>query len=153
MALNAKQRRFVDEYLIDLNATQAAIRAGYSVSRASEIGYQLLQKTTVKEAIQSAMAKREKRTEITQDYVLNTIAETIEKCKQAEPVRDHEGKETGEYKFDAANVLRGCDLLGKHLGMFKSKIELTGKGGGPIQQHSMTTEEFREIAKGIADKV
>lgn len=59
--LTAKQKKFCDEYLIDLNATQAAIRAGYSVKRASEVGYQLLQKTTVKHAIDKAMAERSRR--------------------------------------------------------------------------------------------
>lgn len=74
MALTKRQQLFVAEYLIDLNATQAAIRAGYSVKRASEIGYQQLQKTTVKNEIDKAMAERSKRTGITQDRVLNEIA-------------------------------------------------------------------------------
>lgn len=56
--LTDKQKRFVEEYLIDLNATQAAIRAGYSKNRASELGYQLLQKTTVQQAIEAAQNKR-----------------------------------------------------------------------------------------------
>lgn len=62
MALTAKQRRFVAEYLLDLNATQAAIRAGYSKNRASEIGYQLLQKPDITSAIQAAMKERAERT-------------------------------------------------------------------------------------------
>lgn len=74
MALTAKQNLFVQEYLIDLNATQAANRAGYSARRAAEIGYQLLQKTTVQEAIQAAMEKRAERTEITADRVLREYA-------------------------------------------------------------------------------
>lgn len=65
--LTDKQKRFVEEYLIDLNATQAAIRAGYSPKRASEQGHQLLQKTTVSEAISKAMAERSRRTGISQD--------------------------------------------------------------------------------------
>lgn len=72
--LNVKQKRFVDEYLIDLNATQAAIRAGYSKKRASEIGYQLLQKTTVQESIQKSMDDRANRTQITADRVLQEYA-------------------------------------------------------------------------------
>jgi phage terminase small subunit len=70
MALTDKQKRFCDEYLIDLNATQAAIRAGYSSKRASEQAYQLLQKTTVQEYIQKRKADRIERVEITQDFVL-----------------------------------------------------------------------------------
>ncbi|EIU7095337.1 terminase small subunit [Pseudomonas aeruginosa] len=75
MALTAKQRRFVAEYLLDLNATQAAIRAGYSKNRASEIGYQLLQKPGITSAIQAAMKERAERTQIDADYVLRRMIE------------------------------------------------------------------------------
>jgi len=70
MALTAKQKKFVLEYLVDLNATQAAIRAGYSPKTANEQGARLLTNVSVQEAIQKAMSKREQRTEITQDMVL-----------------------------------------------------------------------------------
>lgn len=72
--LTDKQRAFVAEYLIDLNATQAAIRAGYSVKTAEQQGYQLLQKTSVATKIAEAQAKRAERTEITQDRVLQELA-------------------------------------------------------------------------------
>ena len=72
--LTAKQQRFCDEYLIDLNATQAAIRAGYSQKRASEQAYQLLQKTTVQNYIQKRKKDRVERTEFTQDMVLRELA-------------------------------------------------------------------------------
>ncbi|HCL3813686.1 TPA: terminase small subunit [Pseudomonas aeruginosa] len=78
MALTKKQRLFVDEYLIDLNATQAAIRAGYSTRRAAEIGYQLLQRPEVAQAIQAAMAERSKRTEVEADYVIRRLREIDE---------------------------------------------------------------------------
>lgn len=78
MALTKKQRLFVDEYLIDLNATQAAIRAGYSARRAAEIGYQLLQRPEVAQAIQAAMAERSKRTEVEADYVIRRLREIDE---------------------------------------------------------------------------
>ena len=74
MALTPKQKRFVEEYLIDLNATQAAIRAGYSERNADKIGPELLGKTRVKEAINKRMAKRSQRTEITADRVLQELA-------------------------------------------------------------------------------
>ena len=70
MALNARQQRFVEEYLIDLNATQAAIRAGYSAKRASELGYQLLQKPTVQAAITRLKATISERNEITHDRIM-----------------------------------------------------------------------------------
>lgn len=68
--LTAKQDRFVEEYLVDLNATQAAIRAGY---KNAEIGRQLITKNNVSAAIQTAMEQRSHRTEITQDWVLEEL--------------------------------------------------------------------------------
>lgn len=72
--LTPKQKLFVEEYLVDLNATQAAIRAGYSERNASRIAVELLNKTQVQEKLQERMHEREKRTEITQDKVLNELA-------------------------------------------------------------------------------
>jgi phage terminase small subunit len=72
-SLTPKQRRFVEEYLLDLNATQAAIRAGYSRKTAAMLGYQQLQKTLVADAIASAQARRSQRTEITADWVLQEL--------------------------------------------------------------------------------
>ena len=141
--LTAKQQRFVAEYLVDLNATQAAIRAGYSVKGAHVRGAELLRNRKAAAAIQKAMTERSKRTEITQDYVLTSIMETMERCKQAEPVKYQNGDQVyvdtpdGEvapaYKFDAGAVLRGAELLGRHLAMFTDNMRYAGKDGGPIQ--------------------
>ncbi len=68
--LTPRQARFIDEYLIDLNATQAAVRAGYSRKTAQEQSSRLLSNVMVAAAIEKAMAKRSQRTEITQDQVL-----------------------------------------------------------------------------------
>lgn len=143
MALTPKQQRFVEEYLTDLNATQAAVRAGYSAKTAEVIGYENLRKPQVAASIKAAQSERAKRTEITADYVLSTILETVERCKQAAPVLDKTGKqvlvetEDGElapaYTFDSKAVLRGCELLGKHLALFTDKHELTGKDSGPLE--------------------
>ena len=137
--LTPKQQRFVEEYLIDLNATQAAIRAGY---KNGEIGRQLITKNNVSEAIQEAQNKRTERTEITQDYVLSNIQKVVERCMQQEAVQSRDGSpllvEGPEgnlaclFEFKEAGALKGLELLGKHLGMFKDKVEHTGKDGGPI---------------------
>lgn len=108
MALTPKQERFVQEYLVDLNATQAAIRAGYSAKTASRIGPELLVKTCISEAIQKAMKKREKRTEVTQDYVITKLREIVEKDASDGP--------DSELKY--ANKIRALELLGKHTGAF-----------------------------------
>lgn len=75
MALTQKQRLFVDEYLIDLNATQAAIRAGYSKRTAGQIGDENLKKPQIAQAIKEAMDSRSKRVQINADYVLNRLVE------------------------------------------------------------------------------
>lgn len=74
MALTERQARFVAEYLVDLNATEAAKRAGYSEKTAYSIGFENLRKPEIQGAIQAAMAQREKRTAITQDRVLQELA-------------------------------------------------------------------------------
>jgi phage terminase small subunit len=149
-----KQQRFADEYLIDLNATQAAIRAGYSRKTAKAQGSRLLTHPAVKGMIDERMAARAARTRITQDYVIEAIRDTVERCRQAEPVVDRSGKETGEYRFDPANVLKGCDLLGKHLGMFKGvPEEPEAPPPPPVQPGNMPVEAFRELVRVLMKEV
>jgi phage terminase small subunit len=107
--LRDKQKKFVEEYLVDLNATQAAIRAGYSVRRAAEIGWQLLQKSPVQEAIQAEREKQSERTKITADWVLTRLRE------EATPGAE----ETG---FSPSRV-KALELLGKHLALFTDKLQ------------------------------
>jgi phage terminase small subunit len=137
-----KMKMFVKEYLIDLNATQAAIRAGYSKKTAKQAAQRIMNRDDVKELLQKEMDQRAERTGITADYVLNTIYETVERCRQAYPVLDRKGNQVyaetpdGEmlpaYTFDSKGVLKGCELLGKHLKLFTEKHEHTGAYGGPI---------------------
>lgn len=75
MALTPKQSRFVDEYLVDLNATQAAVRAGYSAKTANEQGARLLAKVSIQAAVQSRMKHREQRTQVDADYVIKRLQE------------------------------------------------------------------------------
>lgn len=137
--LTPKQESFVREYLVDLNGTAAAKRAGYKGTDTvlGKQAHELLKNPLVAIQVQEAMDERAKRTEITQDYVLTKIKETIERCSQAEQVMefDHNTKEmvpTGEWKFEHNGVLKGCELLGRHLKLFTDKIEHTGQDGGPI---------------------
>ena len=131
--LTPKQQCFVDEYLIDLNATRAAIRAGYSAKTAEQQGPRLLGNVGVKAAIDAAKEKRAERTNINADRVLNGISRLIDRCEQAEPVYDKEGVPTGEYTFKASEALRGYDLLGRHLGLWNDKLKLQGDAENPIQ--------------------
>ena len=132
--LNAKQQLFVAEYLKDLNASQAARRAGYSKRTAKQMGTENLSKPAIAAAIQTAFTERLERTQIDADYVLRQAVELHERCMQAVPVLDKKGCATGEYRFDAAGACRALELVGKHINVqaFKEQHEHTGKDGGPI---------------------
>ena len=148
--LNDKQLRFVEEYLIDRNATQAAIRAKYSPRTAKSQGQRLLTHVDIKRALNERIKACTERTEVDHDYVIKTIVDTIERCKQAQVMTGPNGepmtRETDEgelqvvSKFDAQAVLKGAELLGKHLKMFTDKVELTGKDGGAIKSEAITAE-------------
>jgi len=124
MALTDKQAKFVDEYLIDLNATQAAIRAGYSANRASEIGYQQLQKTTVQEAIAEAMEKRSKRVQRTADDVMRDLA-----AIRADAMQIVHDKDGNAVMLDKPSAIKTLELEGKHLAMWTDKQQLSGDVG------------------------
>lgn len=146
--LTEKQQRFVDEYLIDLNATQAAIRAGYSVKTANEQGSQNLAKLSIQQAIAEQMAERSKRTGINQDRVVLELAKIalvkmtdivdsqgriksdaspddlacIESVKYKESESDTGSSVEREVKI--ASKLKALELLGKHLGMWNDKLDV-----------------------------
>ncbi len=157
--LTPKQERFVEEYLIDLNASQAAIRAGYSPKSAKDIGQQLLAKTHIRARVDIALAERSKRTGINADRVLLELAKlalanpldvveamdaTIRdgatredtaaiqsiKCKVIPQKNDEPIIEREVRLYDKNKSL---ELLGKFLGMVVDKREITGKNGGPIE--------------------
>lgn len=127
--LTDKQELFVKEYLKDLNATQAAIRAGYSEDTAGVIGYENLKKPYLMEAIQEAFQKRADKIEVDANWVLSNLKTIAERCMQAEEVvkYDYDSKEqvgTGEYKFDSSGANKSLELIGKHLKMFTDKQEV-----------------------------
>ncbi|ATW45290.1 terminase small subunit [Glaesserella parasuis] len=136
--LTDKQQRFVEEYLIDLNATQAAIRAGYSADTARQIGAENLSKLVIQEAIQDAQNKRAARVNVTQDDVLKGLLEIISMSTGKQKITETElSKVDGSivpmdvekvcFEPHAAN--KALELLGKHLGMFKDKVDVTNSDG------------------------
>jgi phage terminase small subunit len=147
--VNARQQRFVDEYLVDLNATQAAIRAGYSEKRANAIGYDLLTNTDIQTAIDAALAERSKRTEVTADRVVKELARiafvdtrqifewgpggvtlrpshelTDDEAAIVAEVSETTGKDGSSIKAKRFDKLKALELLGRHLGMFSDKVEV-----------------------------
>lgn len=146
MGLRPKQQFFVDEYLIDFNATQAAIRAGYSAKTAEAIGLENLGKPLIAAAIKLAVDARKERTEITQDKVLTDIEAIKQDAMQK--VADDDGSLV---MVNHTAALKACELQGKHLLMFGSRLEVTGKNGGAIvtkTERDLTDEELAaELAK------
>jgi len=125
--LTPKQEAFCTEYMIDLNATQAAIRAGYSEDTARQIASQNLSKVNVADRIAELQAERSNRTLVDADYVIKGLLEVHKRCLQAEPVmvRGEDGmEESGEFKFEHSGANKSLELLGKHLGIFTDKLDI-----------------------------
>jgi len=113
--LTDKQAMFVQEYLVDFNATQAAIRAGYSKHTANIIGPENLSKLCIQDAVREATKKRNDRTKIDQDYVVE---------KSAAIVEDSMAEES---RFaDAGNANKALQLLSKYTGGFSDKLDVQG---------------------------
>ena len=186
--LTGKQAAFVREYLIDLNATQAALRAGYSEKTSHVIGHENLNKPEIAEAIQKAMDRRAERTEITQDMVLREFAKLGFSDIRKAVKWGHEigyDEKTGEPVIATGIALTNCadldeataaaiaevsqtkdglkiklhdkkaalDSIGRHLGMFRDKVEHTGKDGGAIKHEikETATEKFAAILNDLSE--
>jgi phage terminase small subunit len=149
--LTPKQQRFAQEYLLDLNATQAAIRAGYSARTAGEQGSRLLAKIKVQESIQKAQEERSERTEIDQDWVIENLRNIVERCLQGVPVMTKSrGKwvETGKWKFDSAGANRALEMIAKHLGMFIEKQVIQHEHG----VNALSGQALRDYVKELMSR-
>lgn len=151
--MNARQSAFVNEYLIDLNATQAAIRAGYSAKTAYSQGERLLRNAEVAAAVASAQAERSQRTRINADWVLSRLGAEVEadladlyrEDGSVKPVHEwpliwRQGLVAGVEverlaegigtvtKIKISDRIKRIDLIGKHIDVqaFKEKVEHTG---------------------------
>lgn len=156
--LTDKQELFCREYLIDLNATQAAIRAGYSKKTAREIAAQNLAKLNIQKQIQELMSERNERNKIDADYVLRQAVKLHERCMQEiDPLTDRNGEEIKDdngkaiYKFNARDAATALKLIGEHVNVqaFKQQIinEHVGVNGGAIITSNMSAEEAEEYYK------
>lgn len=123
--LNVKQAAFVREYLIDLNATQAAIRAGYSAKTAGSLSFTLLQKVEIQVAIQAGMNKRAIRTEITQDRILTELAKLAFFDVRTLFNDDGSLKDVRDLDDDAAAAIAGIDV--NEISSDDGKITITKK--------------------------
>lgn len=116
--LTPKQERFCQEYVKDLNGTQAAIRAGYSDHTANEQAARLLANVSVKAKISALQSDLATEMNIDAKWVLERFKAISERCMQGEPILDNRGIPTGEWKFDAAGANKAVEMIGKHIGFF-----------------------------------
>ena len=147
--LTAKRRRFVLEYLIDSNATQAAIRAGYKPKTAKQQGSWLLRNVEeVAAAVAEAQAKKAAELDLDHEWVLRRLIENVERSMQAEPVLDRDDNPTGEYVYQGAVANRALEPLGKHLKLFD--------GDGVVEHHHEHDQRHtvtHKTADEVADEV
>ncbi|MCD7998984.1 MAG: terminase small subunit [Clostridiales bacterium] len=152
--MTQKQKRFIEEYLIDLNATQAAIRAGYSPDTAYSIGQENLNKPEIKTHIDRAMAERSKRTGVNAERVIQELAKiafvnatevidpktaTVKEDALPEDTAAIQsvkvktfGEDGLEREIKMADKLKALELLGKHLGMYQNNLSVTVETSGKL---------------------
>lgn len=123
--MTPKQEAFVREYLIDLCATKAAERVGYSGKHVKKTACELMAKPEIQAAIAKAQAERAERVDDSADEVLRDLRRLGDAAEEAK-------------RFEAA--IKTVELRGKHIGMFKDRVEHTGKDGGPILFDRITRE-------------
>jgi len=169
--MNTRQAMFVQEYLVDLNATQAAIRAGYSAKTAYAQASRLLSDVKIAAAVTEAKAKRSERVGVSADNVLAELAKlgfanmadymkptpsgdprldfsaltrdqsaaltevTVEDFVEG---RGEDARDVRRVKFKLADKRAALVDIGKHLGMFIDRHEMTGKDGVPLPPANIT---------------
>jgi len=131
--VNNKHELFCREYVVDYNGTQAAIRAGYSKKTAHVQASALLRNPKVLTRVRELQKEQTERLAISQDWVIHQLVDVVEKCLTPVEVMewDYEAKEmrgTGTFNFDSKGATKALELIGKHLGMYTDKMEVSTAG-------------------------
>jgi len=137
--LTPKQKNFAREYLKDFNASAAVNRSGYQTKYPNRVGSELLDNPAVKYYINQLTRERADKSDIKPEYVIKKVMRTIEKAER-------DGKHTA--------VLKGCELLARHLGMFIERTEVSGPNGDPIRYEQVKEEaqNFVTLLQQLIDK-
>jgi len=149
--LNAKQEMFCREYLIDLNATQASIRAGYSEKTAKEIGCENLTKPHIYTFIAELKAERAESIKIDAAWVLSQAVKLHNRCMQAEkvtlpngdPMIDPDGNPV--YKFEHSGASKSLEIIGKHVDVKAFESESGSETGGEMSVTFNVSEAVKDI--------
>jgi phage terminase small subunit len=151
--LTPKQKAFAREYVKDNNGKEAAIRAGYDEKYAKQQAYENLTKPYLKEVIQEKQAVLAEKAQVSAEFVINNFLEILNFNKQIEEFTQNDGENVRVKKkmIDAQAALKASELLGKHLGLFVEKLQVTGKDGKdliPIEERK--TNLARKLASFLA---
>jgi Phage terminase, small subunit len=131
--LSAKQRAFVDEYMLDLNASQAVLRAGYKTNNPNRIGVELCRHPLVAQELEKRQSERRDKLEIKAEYLLNKLVNIIEQ----------DGVKTQD-------LLRAIELAGKSIALWKERQEVSGPDGEAIKYEQKIKEDVADFTSSIA---
>ena len=132
--LSARQSLFIDEYFVDLNASAAVLRAGYKNANPNRLATDLLRHPLIVLEIEKRQTERRDRLELSADYVIHKLIAIVERTDKANP----------------SAALRGLELLGKTLGLYRDKQELSGPDGTAIQYEQRIREDTAALESAIA---
>ncbi len=132
--ITSKMARFCEEYMVDLNGTAAVLRAGYTTNNPTKRAVELMAHPHVKKYLGELKEKRMEKTELTADYVLLKLQQIVEDTETNNPQA----------------ALRGLELLGKHLGLYKDRQEISGPDGASIQMEQKVQRDVTDFTSRIA---
>lgn len=131
--LTIKQKRFVDNYVTLGNASEAVIQAGYATKNKNRMGSKMLQQPKIKAAIDERLQEERERNELTADLVIQKLMNIVDATETDNPTA----------------ALRGLELLGKHLGLYRDRQEISGPDGGAIEMDQRQTESIQELHNSL----
>lgn len=125
---NGRQELFCQQYVVDYNATKAAVRAGYSEKSAAWQGSELLKREDILTRVRELQEEQARRLSLNADFVVKELVTVYRRCMQEEPVMVWDNSQrayvkSGEYRFDSKGALNALEMIGKHMGMFNLKAD------------------------------
>lgn len=132
--LQGKMAAFVDEYLVDLNGSAACLRAGYKTNNPTRVATELLNHPLVLKALDERQTERRERLELSADYVIHKLIDIVDATDKSNPTA----------------ALRGLELLGRHLGLYRDRQEISGPDGGAIEYEQKLKEDNAALESAIA---
>lgn len=141
--LTALEKRFVEEYLVDLNAKEAILRAGYNTAYPRQQGYEMLQKPKIVEAVARAQARRARRTNITQTTVL------VEAFKQYRLADEAAGRGEKSRPAERSQALKALEMVGRHVDVmaFRNQIGVGNLDGSNFDLSGLNDAELSELER------